>query len=550
MANDLNPSAIAQIQYLPQVSKLFLAKAIGKVESDADITRRYILELQNPEEQVVSTYDLSQALIDPVQQEHIRNLDESLRKLRALKSRFTGSVVSGGSTFAYTLDSQTQSVNKRSLYREEATDYVHESNLQSAIEQAINDVLMQETILIDQVINKLLDAQIEGMSLQTIDANGMNVHNFNSLRKAVFDFDNPNKKLGGGPVTKRLKDHAVAVHNFMTTSYDKLKRFAATQIATQVKRYEELPFLGKLTYVEGVVFRLMRFCLERTIGKVIPLAFKTSFLFKVMHLISIFTSFVGVSCPPLMAMLGMTSIEAIVKLALLSGGLHTMGVVLGTNVCILLLYFMKKTITTRGQNIKNFISRLLASAGDAVDRVINEVEKQFDETIKPSSIPDVDINTSSTLGSLVDEDNETIQAVFNTTFDIVNATSEFKGKINKNDSAPVDPIELANIKLPRELTPKLLKKINCALIERLVLKDDRELEDFRQKINMLTQYIERRPKQGGRTSDSRLANHLLRNSKAFLSEYYYYQTGSLPIRTWTKSILAEKIIAYAKSHNP
>lgn len=507
-----------------------LISAIDQIQNDANETLEFVKDfngnIYGPNDLIVNSI-----IYDPAKDQNTLSLKAKLNELNRAKIELNRNIQGGALLSSPPLSASASAVtNTTSRGTRDPNQPLYRPNVAvfgSALLSTIDGVLREETNIINGLINKLTDIQFNELSL---------------LRDPVLDIERRRLYRGAGFISNKLKTNAEVLRRFMETKYGEAKEYLSKVVQSQVKRYEGMSIIGRMTYVEGAFLRLLQFCIKRTIGRIIPV----TYLSKTLHFISIFTSFTGVTMPPVLAAMGMTSLEALVKLALISGGAHTMGILLGTNICIFLLYFVKKTIDTKGQNIKNMIKVIL-------DKIATKAIDQVEQTVNDAlQIPEIDLGSTNGIkaeAGIIDNDDDpsAIQSLFSTTFGL-----DITNNIALDEDAIKDPSDSIDkdirLKIPKSVDAKILKKVACSLIESIEVTDATKVA-FQEKLQKIGMWIDTlNPAKGGSSCDDKILRHLMRNSQDFLSEYYYYKTGQLPNGKWTKEEVTRKIITFSKSH--
>ena len=382
-------------------------------------------------------------------------------------------------------------------------------------------------------------------------------------------------QIAGG-IMDKVRENTSYVHFVLVNNYQRMKEFLTTRAASQVQHYEKLSLFGKLTYVEGAFFRLVKFCLRRALGVFIPEAAQSQFISKFFYYLSVFSSFTGIALPTTITAIGITTLESVLKMTLLASGCHFMGIILATNIAIMILFYTKKVLQNRGEIMKSIVRKVFnpttiskfIPAEFSIQAFKDKFKQVFFQTVdleniqespllsesfteeesaqtedSVSILPDVPINNQG-LDMEVDENNDAtaMQSLFTSTFDIVNNTNDVIGSPSPSLLENIDPnIDLSKFKIPKGISADILKKIACTLVNNIKLEGDTTQSDqLKTVIDTLITVL--RAKAGG--SGTNVIVTLKRMSKTSLQDYYRFASGKAANKEWSKHDIITRILEH------
>ena len=405
-------------------------------------------------------------------------------------------------------------------------------------------------------------------------------------------------KRGGGFLNNRmtdtLKSNCDNFNTFFIINYAKLKRHIIIVNQKVKERYVEehesygkLSLFGKLTFVETSFFRLLKYAIERILGleegKINEI--KDGFIGKIMYFFTLFSSFTGITLPPLLAILGLTAVELAIKMAIIVAGCKVLGILLATNIAIIIIFYIKKAIDKRRTKAINSIRNDNPSEYENQPKVIglmrlirpnmtqNEYDnlksniKEFifgvdkDQDKSETEIKIIDLKKKSeityeklpTINIQDDEDYDVLKTLILTTWNMIGNTEDPIGGI-KHQKVISPMISYTNediteptksfIKIPENFNVSTLKKLTCSIILNLDI-DDNNTTAFINKINKIIQIINelKQTQKGG----SKIYNKLMTYKLNDLKMYYISKTGYILNNKYKKRNIVEKIIAITKS---
>lgn len=412
----------------------------------------------------------------------------------------------------------------------------------------------------------------------------------------------------GGSVMQTLKTNCENFNTFFISNYTKLKKHVTltntiikTRLQEEHESYGKLSLFGKLTFVETAFFRLLKYAIERILG------FKEGridqiqegFIGKFMYFFSLFSSFTGITLPPLLTVLGLTAIEVAIKTAIIVAGCKVLGILLATNVSIMILFYIKKAIDQRKIRAVNAIrsanpleyesqpkvtglmrlirpnmtqleyNDLKTKIKDFIFGVDDEDDQpeqnSTNESQKEKTFPDINVND--------DEDGDTLKALILSTYNMISNTEDPIGEIKHDKMA--SPIistsreleirDKNSIKIPENFNISILKKLTCSIVLNLNIEEN-DTAAFVKKINDISKTIQnmqelvKKPSQIGSSAndkrqdtqiytqiETKIYNKLMTYKFNDLKRFYIYKTG-IPINNYKKRDIVKKIIDFTKSN--
>lgn len=366
--------------------------------------------------------------------------------------------------------------------------------------------------------------------------------NFTSeLAKEMRNIIQNDSQNGSG----KLSDFINTTGSIIKEKAISIGKYIKTASHTEIIYYESLTLLGRLTYIESTFLRLLKFCLCKTFGPLIGALVPNILSHKFFYYLSIFAPYVGVSMPGFLT--SMSSLDSIVKLALMAGGCHAMGIILGINVFILILYLVKKAIDfKKGKTCKeilnlfspsNMLEQIKKLKLDDVGDIINIIPGEI-SSLEDNIIDKISIIKEKTVDSLIIDDD--VSPILATTINIIDNIGDTDIKISNIIEGSSDFEDAENIKnlvkvftlLPSKITDglsiRMIQNVFCSLLAQSTLSSN-AFSLLDQEITKIKKFI-KRPTVGGSNSITFFNKY----KKTQLIKFYQYKFKENPSIKWSK----------------
>ncbi len=382
---------------------------------------------------------------------------------------------------------------------------------------------------------------------------------------------------------------------FFLENYSKLKMHVTKtnntikeQAKQEYKAYGRLSLFGKLTFVETSFFRLLKYAVERLLGvkegRIDQI--QDGFIGKIMYFFSLFSSFTGIAIPPLLTVIGLTAVELAIKTAIIAAGCKVLGILLATNIAIMIIFYIKKAIDKKRDRtleaidlsspvnydkqvgIKRLLRLIKPLSMQEADYI--NLKKNIKEFIFGSEENDIEPNNSN-LNSDVnivapsetvtkfpeinineDIDKESFKTLILTTYTMIGNTEDPIGSASDLKSSSLDDIDKSRFTVPTNFDVNVLKKLTCSIVLNLDIADN-DTSKFIEKINELAKTIKElksinspQEQKGGQLIFNKLMTYKLNDLKL----YYTYKSGSYldDFTKYKKKDIVKKIIQITKSN--